>query len=89
MKVSNLVLATALLFAACKNHAQTMDSTKFKSEKVSKSAMITLDANVDKVFPLFGAFEERKWAKQFRLKTGIGQLPYIVTLLQTIKHKPI
>lgn len=34
----------------------------FKAEKVSRTATIELDAHISKVFPLFGAFEERKWA---------------------------
>ena len=38
-----------------------MDSN-FKAEKVSKTATINANANIDKIFPLFGAFEERKWA---------------------------
>jgi len=40
-----------------------MDNSEFKSEKVSKTATIILDENISTVFPLFGAFEEKKWAK--------------------------
>lgn len=40
-----------------------MKNTDFKSEKVSKTATIILSGNISTVFPLFGAFEERKWAK--------------------------
>jgi hypothetical protein len=36
--------------------------TNFKSEKVSRTATITVNTSIDKAFPLFGAFEERKWA---------------------------
>lgn len=37
------------------------DTVSFKSEKVSQTESIILDGNLKKVFPLFGAFEERKW----------------------------
>ncbi len=40
-----------------------MDNAKFKSQKISKTASITLNGDIEKVFPLFGAFEERKWAE--------------------------
>ncbi len=40
-----------------------MDDTKFKEKKVSKTAAIILNGKTEIVFPLFGAFEERKWAK--------------------------
>jgi len=39
-----------------------MENSQFKSEKVSKTASFIVDSNIEKVFPLFGAFEERKWA---------------------------
>lgn len=34
----------------------------FKSKKISQRAVITLNGSVENIFPLFGAFEERKWA---------------------------
>ncbi len=40
-----------------------MNYSDFKSEKVTKTAEIELNGNIKKVFPLFGAFEERKWAE--------------------------
>jgi len=40
-----------------------MDNTNLKAEKVSKTATITINGGVEIVFPLFGAFEEKKWAK--------------------------
>lgn len=40
-----------------------MDNSKFKAEKVSQTAVIILNGKIENVFPLFGAFEERKWAK--------------------------
>jgi hypothetical protein len=35
---------------------------QFKAERLSRTATIVLHGAVDKVFPLFGAIEERKWA---------------------------
>ena len=42
-----------------------MNNKDFKSEKISKTAVITLNGKIENVFPLFGAFEERKWAKDW------------------------
>jgi hypothetical protein len=42
-----------------------MNNKDFKAERISKTAVITLDGKVETVFPLFGAFEERKWAKDW------------------------
>ncbi len=33
----------------------------FTAEKISRTAVIRLQAGIETVFPLFGAFEERKW----------------------------
>ncbi len=38
-----------------------MDGNDFKAEKISKTASFIVNSNIDAVFPLFGAFEERKW----------------------------
>ena len=35
----------------------------FKAEQYVKSASIILNGSIDKVFPLFGAIEEKKWAE--------------------------
>jgi hypothetical protein len=35
----------------------------FKAEQVVQSASIVLDGNIEKVFPLFGAIEEKKWSE--------------------------
>jgi len=45
-----------------KGSSRHNDSIQFKSEKVSQTDSIILNGNIKKVFPLFGAFEERKWA---------------------------
>ena len=45
-----------------------MDRQKFYSKKISKTATIVLKDNIENVFPLFGAFEERKWASGWNPK---------------------
>ena len=62
MKIISNLLINSLLFIACNNKDQTM-ITNFVAEKVTKTATITVNENIETVFPLFGAFEERKWAK--------------------------
>ena len=42
-----------------------MGKIKFIAEKKSKTASINLNGAIENVFPLFGAFEERKWARGF------------------------
>jgi len=37
----------------------------FKAEKISQTASFIVDRKIDEVFPLFGAFEERKWEKSW------------------------
>ncbi|MEP6612520.1 MAG: hypothetical protein ABJA76_11565 [Mucilaginibacter sp.] len=54
-------MMTAVLLFSCKNQNQ-IDTEKFIAKRVSKTEVIQLNGNVEKVFPLFGAFEERKWA---------------------------
>ena len=39
-----------------------MKDENFKAEKISQTETIVLNGIIEKVFPLFGAFEERKWA---------------------------
>ena len=40
-----------------------MEQCDFQAERVSKTATITLEENMDRVFPLFGPVEEKKWAE--------------------------
>ena len=40
-----------------------MNDDNFQARRVSRSASFVVNADVDAVFPLFGAFEERKWAE--------------------------
>lgn len=63
MKELSIIILTATLFMACKNKLHTMEETTFKAEKVTRTATISLKGNINTVFPLFGAFEERKWAE--------------------------
>ena len=42
---------------------RTTDSIPFKSERVTQTDSIILNGSTTTVFPLFGAFEERKWAE--------------------------
>jgi hypothetical protein len=39
-----------------------MEHSIFKPEKVSRTETFVAEAPIETVFPLFGAFEERKWA---------------------------
>lgn len=39
-----------------------MAGTVFKSERISKTSTITLNAPIDKVFPLFNPINEKEWA---------------------------
>lgn len=63
MKQVIFMLAT-LLFTACKDH-DGPGSPDFKAARISKTSTIRLKGNVEKIFPLFGAFEERKWADKW------------------------
>ena len=40
-----------------------LDNLEFKAEKVLQTAVININGKIENVFPLFGAFEERKWAE--------------------------
>jgi hypothetical protein len=51
-----------MAMAACQPGTNMNDQT-FKAERISKTATITINGSIGKVFPLFGAFEERKWAE--------------------------
>ncbi len=56
-----LFITFCILTYAC--HSQTnMSNENFTAQRFSKTASITIYANIETVFPLFGAFEEKKWA---------------------------
>lgn len=63
MKFTCSLLVSSLLFLSCNHKAGTMDNKNFTAEKVSKTATIMVNDSISAVFPLFGAFEERKWAE--------------------------
>jgi hypothetical protein len=56
-----ILLLAGIFLASCSN-AQQMNNSTFIAERTAKTATILLNDRVDKVFPLFGAFEERKWS---------------------------
>ncbi len=63
MKQIKLFYSILIIFIIINIGCHEMDNTNFKSEKVSKTATIILNNNISTVFPLFGAFEEKKWAE--------------------------
>ncbi|HAS43721.1 MAG TPA: hypothetical protein DCS93_24785 [Microscillaceae bacterium] len=78
--MKHLILSTTLLILLCScghsqnhqsghghsGHSQPIKTSNFKSEKITKSATITLNGNIDKVFPLFNPIDEQKWAPMFK-----------------------
>ena len=42
-----------------------MNPETITSERISRTSTITLDGPAERVFPLFGAIEEKKWAEGF------------------------
>lgn len=48
------------------HHGPALEASDFKSEKISKTANITLNGNIETVFPLFNPIEEQKWAPVFK-----------------------
>lgn len=40
-----------------------MKDPNFNAENIERTATITLNGKTDRIFPLFGAFEERKWSE--------------------------
>jgi len=57
-----LISLTTIIFMAC-NRSTNMINSNFKSEKVSQTASFIVNSNIEKAFPMFDAFEERKWAE--------------------------
>ena len=45
------------------HRSSEVNDKAFKAERLSRSATITLSGPVGRVFPLFGAIEEKKWAE--------------------------
>lgn len=53
----------SLFIISCNHKEYKVDHNSFKAPKVSQTTTISIDGKMENVFPLFGAFEERKWAK--------------------------
>ncbi|AYB33019.1 SRPBCC family protein [Chryseolinea soli] len=60
MKKLITIFSAATLLGSCH---QPLKESDFVSERITKSATIILNGPPDQVFPLFGAFEERKWSE--------------------------
>lgn len=84
------MVLTAMLYAACKNKHQPMNNTNFTAQKLMRSATITLPGKIENVFPLFGTFEERKWAHGWNPVLVYPQTEIIEegTTFKTISHDP-
>ncbi len=60
MKTTGILILLAISVMGCNGQHKTNES--FNSERISKTASFTVNETIDNVFPLYGAFEERKWA---------------------------
>ena len=60
MKTRQALFLVTLLVTGC-NGRHTSDEN-FTSKRISKTASFVVNEHIDNVFPLYGAFEERKWA---------------------------
>ena len=49
-------------FTGRTNSEDDLTSLNFESERISRTSIITLNAPLDKVFPLFGPIKEKEWA---------------------------
>ena len=58
------LLLTASMLVLSKNQ-NTRNDQQFQSKRLTKTATISINGKIEKVFPLFGAFEERKWADKW------------------------
>ncbi len=61
MKSNFFTIMILLSMVACTTHSES-DPDQFKSQRTSQTASFVVDANIKHVFPLYGTFEERKWA---------------------------
>jgi hypothetical protein len=52
-----------LLGLATAGRSQSNMNNNFSAQRISKTASFTTHGSIDKVFPLFGPFEEQKWAE--------------------------
>jgi len=61
MKSNYFVIMALIISMGCSKKAE-LSNSNFISERISKTASFIVNANINNVFPLYGAFEERKWA---------------------------
>lgn len=59
MKQSFLILTVSIFLLSFN---KKISRQQFQAQRVEKSATIKINGKMENVFPLFGAFEERKWA---------------------------
>jgi len=60
MKKLITIFSAATLLGSCH---RPLKEPGFVSERITKTATIFVNGSPDQVFPLFGAFEERKWSE--------------------------
>jgi hypothetical protein len=65
-----------------------MQTQEFISKKVAQTAVINVNVNIKNAFPLFGAFEERKWAEGWNpsLIYPSTEIIEVGTTFKTIGH---
>ncbi len=49
-------------FSSNKKSGENLTAQSFESKRVSRTSTITLDAPLERVFPLFGPIKEKEWA---------------------------
>ncbi len=59
MKTTDIIILLAISVTGCKGQHKTNED--FTSERTTRAASFVVEETIDNVFPLFGAFEERKW----------------------------
>lgn len=60
MKLIAFVTSLIMTTSAYTQNNQ-IEKNNFQAERISKTASFIINANINHVFPLYGAFEERKW----------------------------
>jgi len=60
MKTTNILILAAMTFlTGCTRHLTSDEN--FTSKRITKTASFVVNDAINNVFPLYGAFEERKW----------------------------
>ena len=69
-----LVICFVVLYSSCdyftnrENMEDDVVSSSFKPKRISRTSIITLNAPLMKVFPLFGPIKEKEWADGWNLE---------------------